>query len=152
MIVANHRSPIDSAVLLCLFGGQRSSRAKAFASSTWCEDPNKRPVYALTFEFTVPRETDLFGYRVASAEAQTHRITHKTIDTAELEDESEEPLLYDPAKPSCAYPLDGLPSGVGVGPDGQIDASSARRWPIVLPLLVTLGWGLFVLGVLEKLR
>ena len=66
---------------------------------------NDRRVYELTFEFTAR------DGRKCEAKA-------RTTDTARLEDEASEPLLYDPENPSEAFLLDELPgrpelSGVG---------------------------------------
>ena len=69
---------------------------------------NKRPVMALTFRFDVG--------------GRTHGATVKTLNTAPLEDDAEEPMLYDPYDPSRATTLDHLPGSPRVTSDGRIDA------------------------------
>src|SRR6185436_13876998 len=58
---------------------------------------NDRPVWKLTFEYV-------------ARDGQRHEATASTTDTARLEDEAQEPLLYDPARPSVAYVLDEAPA------------------------------------------
>jgi len=58
---------------------------------------NDRPVWKLTFEYL-------------ARDGQRHEATASTTDTARLEDEAQEPLLYDPARPSVAYVLDEAPA------------------------------------------
>ena len=57
---------------------------------------NHQTVYELTFEFT-------------TAWGQKAKATARTHETGRLEDEAEEPLVYDPGDPSGAVMLDDLP-------------------------------------------
>jgi hypothetical protein len=91
---------------------------------------NNRIVYKLTFEFSTPE-----GDR-AQAVAKTHEPEH-------LEDESAEPLLYDPAKPWRACMLDAMPGRPRVGADGQIVLAGRARLIalLILPALTIAGHG-----------
>jgi len=97
---------------------------------------NKQTVYKLTFEFTVQPEQKLFGYRQsAMGEAKTYQAVHKTHRTHALEDEPEEPLLYDPADPRRVYPIDALPGGVTVSAAGHVVGPASLVKALGLPLL-----------------
>ncbi|HEX8170812.1 MAG TPA: DUF3592 domain-containing protein [Thermoanaerobaculia bacterium] len=67
---------------------------------------NDQPVWELTFEFTAR------DGRKCEAKA-------RTTDPSRLEDEAQEPLLYDPNDPSCAYVLDELPQRPEVEMNGE---------------------------------
>jgi Protein of unknown function (DUF3592) len=85
---------------------------------------NKRRVYALTFEFTA-RD----GRR---CEAKAH-----TSDTARLEDESNEPLLYDPDNPTEAYLLDEVPGRPEINGVGElVGRPVAALFSFALPAIV----------------
>jgi len=68
---------------------------------------NDRPVWKLTFEFI-------------GRDGQRHEATASTTDTARLEDEAQEPLLYDPSSPSTAYVLDEAPARPQFEPNGEL--------------------------------
>ncbi len=73
---------------------------------------NEQVVYRMTFEF------EAYDGRTYEAEARTHV-------PGVLEDEAEEPLLYDPADPSCAVMLDDLPGSPRIDEHGQIRCAAA---------------------------
>jgi hypothetical protein len=85
---------------LLVIGHQTTGKLKSkVATSTKI---NNRTVFKLTFEFTA---ADGIGYEAVG----------KTHKPEKLEDEAEEPLLYDPILPSYAVMLDALPdSAAGV--------------------------------------
>ena len=58
---------------------------------------NNRRVYELAFEFT-------------ARDGRKYQATARTSDPSRLEDEREEPLLFDPEKPQDAVLLDEAPS------------------------------------------
>lgn len=68
---------------------------------------NKRRVYELTFEFT-------------SRDGRRCEAKARSSDTARLEDEHAEPLLYDPSDPSRAYLLDEVPGRPGIDGTGEL--------------------------------
>jgi len=68
---------------------------------------NKRPVWKLTFEYV-------------ARDGQRHEATASTTDTTRLEDEAQEPLLYDPEKPSVAYVLDEAPARPQFEANGEL--------------------------------
>lgn len=89
---------------------------------------NNRLVYKLTFEFTTP-------------DGNTHEAIGKTHMPEKLEDEAEEPLLYDPLRPSYAVMLDALPGSPRIDEYGNIRAGSAGAalLCLVLPVVTVLG-------------
>ncbi len=109
---------------------------------------NKQTVYKLTFEFSVPKGAKLFGYREAAEQgADVYQVHHKTHQTIELEDEPEEPLLFDPDNPHRAYPIDGLPGQVTVSAAGHIEAPPGLLKGLILPALSMLGLAAFVIAL-----
>jgi hypothetical protein len=68
---------------------------------------NDRPVWKLTFEFT-------------GRDGQRREATASTTDTSRLEDEAQEPLLYDPDNPDKAYVLDEAPARPQFEPNGEL--------------------------------
>ncbi|MDH4241432.1 MAG: hypothetical protein OEW48_17880, partial [Phycisphaerae bacterium] len=94
---------------------------------------NKKPVYKLTFEFNTPEGT-------------TYEATAKTHDTAKLEDQAEEPLLYDPMRPSYAVMLDDLPGNPRIMENGTIHAGPVANTikVLVIPLTTIIGHGIYV--------
>lgn len=85
---------------------------------------NRRPVMAVTFEFT-------------GRDGQRHEAEARTVDTRRLEDEAQEPLLYDPNDPSKAYMLDEAPARPQVGPNGELAGNPVRGFAYaILPALV----------------
>lgn len=95
---------------------------------------NNRRVYKLTFEFN-----DQTG--------QTHEATAKTHEPESLQDDAEEPLLYDPIRPSYATMLDHLPGAPRLDEMGQIQTKSAIGSLLVLivPTASIVGHGLYLL-------
>jgi hypothetical protein len=95
---------------------------------------NGRPVYELTFEFK-------------TRDGRTAEAKARTSDTARLEDETHEPLLYDPEDPSNAYLLDEVPSRPELEANGELRGRpGAAIRALILPGLV-LGAHLLVLVV-----
>lgn len=93
---------------------------------------NKRYVYKLTFQYT-----DQFG--------QAHQVPTKTHCPEKLEDDAEERLLYDPARPSRAVFVDLLPGTPKISEEGIV-AGVSGKWllaailpPIVALLVVAIG-------------
>jgi hypothetical protein len=68
---------------------------------------NNRPVWKMTFEFT-------------ARDGRRCEASANTTDTARLEDEAQEPLLYDPNDPSRAYVLDEAPARPEFEPNGEL--------------------------------
>ena len=68
---------------------------------------NDRPVWKMIFEFT-------------GRDGQRHEASANTTDTSRLEDEAQEPLLYDPDNPSRAYVLDEAPARPQFEPNGEL--------------------------------
>jgi hypothetical protein len=98
---------------------------------------NHRPVWELTFEFT-----DRLGQR--------HEAKARSVDTSRLEDESSEPLLYDPNDPSRAYVLDEAPARPKFEMNGEmIGRGGGALMRLVLPGIVI---GANVLVLLSKLQ
>jgi hypothetical protein len=91
---------------------------------------NNQRVYKLTFEFQTP-------------EGDTIRTVAKTHQPEHLEDESSEPLLYDPVKPWRACMLDAMPGRPRVGRDGRIVLGAPTRLiaVLILPSLTIVGHG-----------
>lgn len=85
---------------------------------------NKQRVYELTFEFTTR------DGRRAEAKA-------RTTDTSRLEDEHNEPLLYDANDPSQAYVLDELPARPEINGLGEFVGRPASAILVsILPAIV----------------
>jgi hypothetical protein len=94
---------------------------------------NKRYVYKLTFEFNTP-------------EGSTYETTAKTHETGKLEDQAEEPLLYDPVRPAYAVMLDDLPGNPRINENGNIRAGSASKTIIklIIPMATIIGHGIYL--------
>ncbi len=116
---------------LLTIGEQATGRLKSkVATGTRIND---RTVYKLTFEFTTPDGT-------------THEAVGKTHTPEKLEDEAEEPLLYDPLRPSYAVMLDALPGSPRIDEYGNIRAGSAiaSLLYLVVPAATVVGHGGYV--------
>ncbi|HJQ40961.1 MAG TPA: DUF3592 domain-containing protein [Thermoanaerobaculia bacterium] len=87
---------------------------------------NDRPVWKLTFEYT-------------ARDGQRHEAFASTTDTQRLEDESDEPLLYDPNNPTAAYVLDELPSRPEFEPTGELRGRTKGYFSAILPGIVIAG-------------
>ena len=94
---------------------------------------NKKTVYALTFEFTA-----------RDGRRGTTVVRSSTPEV--LEDQKQEPMLYDPADPSRSYLLDEVPARPQFDGTGQLvgDRRAAVR-ALILPVIVVLENALFVL-------
>jgi hypothetical protein len=86
---------------------------------------NDEPVIALTFEFT-------------TEDGATARVVERTHRPQLLEDDAEEPLLYDPQWPERAALLDHLPGAPRVDSRGRLHVKLGPRTvlPLLLPLVV----------------
>jgi hypothetical protein len=95
---------------------------------------NKQRVYRLTFEFT-------------TQEGETAKVTTRTHQSEHLEDQQDEPLLYDPQAPWRACLLDAMPSRPRVESDGTIRLENRLHLLAVLitPALALLGNGIYLL-------
>ena len=85
---------------------------------------NNRILYELTFEFT-------------ARDGRQHEAKARTTATERLEDEAQEPLLYDPSDPTRAYLLDEAPARPEIEPNGDLrgrPASAVRS--LILPGLM----------------
>ena len=85
---------------------------------------NKRRVFELRFDFT-------------ARDGQRHEAVARSSDTAKLEDEAQEPLLYDPNDPSRAYMLDEAPARPQVEMNGDLRGrTGAAVGSLIVPGLV----------------
>jgi hypothetical protein len=80
---------------------------------------NQRRVYELRFEFT-------------SRDGRRCEAKARTTDPGLLQDEAEEPLLYDPADPTRAYLLDDAPARPEVEPNGELRGNPARALALMI--------------------
>lgn len=88
---------------------------------------NDRPVWKLTFEFT-------------GRDGRKHEANAHSTDTSRLEDESEEPLLYDPDDPERAYVLDEAPARPEFDHTGDLKGRPMRGLlSLIIPGLVIAG-------------
>ncbi len=92
---------------------------------------NKQTVFKLTFEF-------------AAEDGHSYEAVARTHKPHELEDEAQEPLLYDPADPRRSVMLDTLPGRPRIDEKGQLcTARPGTAWLVlVLPALSIAGNGL----------
>ncbi|MCC6466502.1 MAG: hypothetical protein IT463_14270 [Planctomycetes bacterium] len=89
---------------------------------------NNQTVYRLVCEFS-------------DESGNTHRAEARTHETARLEDEHEEMLLYHPEHPEQARLLDELPCCPRLEGDGRLVATKpGRGWVAVVPPLIALGF------------
>jgi hypothetical protein len=85
---------------------------------------NNRRVYELTFEFT-------------SRDGRRCQATARSSDTTRLEDEAQEPLLYDPEDPSRAYLLDEAPGRPQIDGMGELQGRPvAAALALIIPAIV----------------
>jgi hypothetical protein len=114
----------------------RVARAKIILREQTRMHVNEKPVVKFTFEFSIRASNKLFGYRESpEGELRTVRFVHRTHETLPLEDDAEEPILYDPERPESAYPMDGLPSRIVVDDDGRLHPGSGVARTLALPAL-----------------
>ena len=88
---------------------------------------NDEPVIALTFEFT-------------TEDGARARVVERTHAAQLLEDDAEEPLLYDPRWPERAALLGHLPGAPRVDSRGRLHVTLGPRTflPLLLPLVVVI--------------
>ncbi|TBR20536.1 hypothetical protein EPO15_12865 [bacterium] len=88
---------------------------------------NKQRVYELTFEFT-------------AADGKRYRAKASTHEPDTLEDDREEPLLYDPADPNISVLLDDLPGRPRLDDESVTRTRDGSVWPLLfVPGLAILG-------------
>ncbi|MBE0536958.1 MAG: DUF3592 domain-containing protein [Phycisphaerae bacterium] len=94
---------------------------------------NDQTVYRLTFEFT-------------SLDGRKYNASAKTHLPAILEDEPEEPLLYDPSDPACAVMLDDLPGAPRIDEYGQVRTAAplAALKAVIIPAAAIIGHGAYL--------
>jgi hypothetical protein len=116
---------------LLALGEQTTGRLKSKEKTN--TKVNKKPVYKLTFEFN-------------TSEGMTYEATAKTHDTAKLEDQTQEPLLYDPMRPYYAVMLDDLPGNPRIMENGNIHAGRAANTikVLVIPLVTIIGHSIYI--------
>jgi hypothetical protein len=90
---------------------------------------NNRRVWEMTFEFT-----DRSGQR--------REATARATDTSKLEDDTREPLLYDPDEPSRAYVLDEAPSRPRLEGGELVGRGMSALFALIIPLIVVGGHAL----------
>jgi hypothetical protein len=94
---------------------------------------NKRPVIELVFEFT-------------TRDGRRCEATARTTNPQKLEDEAQEPLLYDPENPEKACLLDEAPARPKVEMNGQFAGRpTAALFALVIPTLVIVIHGMIAL-------
>ncbi len=100
---------------------------------------NRRRVFALTFEFV-------------ARDGRHHETVAHSSQTERLEDEAQEPLLYDLDNPSKAYLLDEAPARPKLEMNGDLTGNPiAAGASLILPIIVTGGNVLMLLYKLGKL-
>lgn len=111
---------------LLAIGRQTSGKLKSKVSTG--TRVNNRSVFKLTFEFT-------------ASDGTVHEAVAKSHKPELLEDEAEEPLLYDPFRPAYAVMLDALPGSPRTDADGNIRAGSpgAVLLCLAIPAVTVLG-------------
>jgi hypothetical protein len=118
MVVITLRRGIKAACLLT-HGKQAQGKLKSKVKTNM--EVNNRPVFKLTFEFVAED-----GY--------PYEATVKSHMPDILEDEAEEPLVYDADDPRNAVMLDDLPGAPRIDDAGNIRTSSVAK-ALVSPLL-----------------
>jgi Protein of unknown function (DUF3592) len=93
---------------------------------------NDRTVYKLTFEFE-------------AGDGRTYQVQAKTHLPHKLEDEAEEPLVYDLMRPDYAVMLDNLPGRPRINDSGSFAASGwgAIRC-LLIPVATLIGHGMYI--------
>jgi len=88
---------------------------------------NRRRVYLLSFAFT-------------ARDGRKYAVSARTTDTARLEDETTEAVLYDPENPDRAFLLDELPSRPKFDDMGELrPRRMAAIGVLILPVVVIFG-------------
>ncbi|MHC4692645.1 MAG: DUF3592 domain-containing protein [Planctomycetota bacterium] len=129
-IIGGMRKGIKANRLLTL-GEQTTGKLKSKERTN--TKVNKKIVYKLTFEFN-------------TLEGMTYEVLVKTHETGKLEDQEEEPLLYNPMRPSYAVMLDDLPGNPRINENGNIQAGSAAGtiMLLIIPLATIIGHGIYI--------
>ena len=129
-IIGGIKKGIKANRLLAL-GEQTTGRLKSKEKTN--TKVNKKPVYKLTFEFN-------------TLEGMTYETMVKTHETGKLEDQTEEPLLYEPMRPSYAVMLDDLPGAPRIQENGNIQAGSVAItiMALIIPLATIIGHGIYI--------
>lgn len=100
---------------------------------------NKRRVYELCFEFI-------------TRDGRRCELKTRTSLTEKLENDDQEPLLYDPANPDRAYMLDDAPARPELEPNGDLRGRpKSAVLSLILPLIVIAGHGAYLLKQLGML-
>ncbi|MHC4397602.1 MAG: DUF3592 domain-containing protein [Planctomycetota bacterium] len=130
LITGGIRKGLKANQLLAL-GEQTTGRLKSKEKTN--KQVDKEPVYKLTFEFNTP-------------EGMTFETVVKTHETGKLEDQAEEPLLYDPMRPSYAMMLDDLPGNPRIMENGTIQAGSVAMtiMALIIPLTTIIGHSIYI--------
>jgi hypothetical protein len=87
---------------------------------------NNETVYEFTFEFK-------------SDDGLTHTCAHRTHVTSQITDDATEGILYDPADPRRAHPIDNLPGDPEFDASGQIRSTGSSVASMILPLITIIG-------------
>ena len=76
----------------------------------------------------------------------TYQAIARTHEIAKLEDQAEEPLLYDPMRPAYAVMLDDLPGNPRINDNGNIQAgpASGTIMLLIIPLATIIGHGMYI--------
>jgi len=130
LVIAGFRKGLKANHLLAngeLGKGQLKSKEKTKTQI------NKQPVYKLTFEFSTPEGT-------------SYEVFAKTHLPEKLEDQQEEPLLYEPMCPKNAVMLDNLPGAPRIDENGNIRAGSplVALLNLIIPLVSVIGHGVYI--------
>lgn len=130
MILDSIRECVKANRLLAL-GEQTTGRLKSKEE----KGQGETTFYKLTFEFNTHEGTTY----------QT-MVESQTGDITKLEDQAEEPLLYDPRRPSYAVMLDDLPGEPRIQQDGTIRAGPAIKtiMALIIPLATIIGHGIYL--------
>jgi hypothetical protein len=114
------------------------TRGKLIVRKTTNIRVNNQPLFEYQFEFQ-----DQLG--------QTHLLKEKSVENPELEDEAQEPLLYDPTNPQKGTLLDNLPGAPLMDENGTIEPAPLLAVSLVmfLPLLNIIIYGSLLLSKLK---
>lgn len=91
-----------------------------------------------------------FAFEFTTEDARNLRVSVKTHLTDRLEDQTEEPLLYDPMRPGSAVMLDNLPAGVQLDESGCVEVAEPVRTAfraiarLILPTATIIGHGIYM--------
>ena len=116
---------------LLRFGEQTTGRLKSKTATN--TKVNNQRVYKLVFDFK-------------GCDGATYEATAKTHRPEKLEDERDEPLLYDPMYPSRAVMLDALPGSPRIDQTGSMRAGSPLSVVacLLIPAAALIGHAVFI--------